>query len=184
METKLQSQSISTQLRDFLKTYYDGFYSALGHNHDAAYSAIVHNHNTAYSAIGHQHTARQIILMHANYGTIAAGGTMYLIPSIFGLTSLGGFYMPVAGTAWNMSCKVNSAQPATGSLVFTLQLGLANTACVVSFVNADGASLKKDTTHGVSYAVDNIFCIAIKNNASTASAQITGVSIEYDIPTI
>ena len=48
METKLKSQSIATQIRDWLKSYYDTLYAAITHDH----TSITGNAATATKATG------------------------------------------------------------------------------------------------------------------------------------
>jgi hypothetical protein len=55
METKLQSQAISTQARDWLKSYFDTLYSITSHSHTGVYSPVGHDHNSVYSLLGHNH---------------------------------------------------------------------------------------------------------------------------------
>ena len=169
METKLHSQSVSNELRDYLKAYYDGFYAALGHNHTGVYSPASHNHQSS-----------QVIYHHNNAATVVAGGTMYVVPSLPGLTTLNALPWPITGTFRNLYVRVNSTQPASGTLVFTVQKNLVDTSLVVTIpINTGAGTTIGNTVNTVDFAPGDLFCIKVKNNATAASSAILGMTWEF-----
>jgi hypothetical protein len=139
--------------------------------------------DSVYAAAGHEHLSRQAVLMHALGATVPAGGILYLVPAMNGLVGMNGIAWPVPGTFTNLTFKTNSAQPATGSLVATLQNGFGNT-IVVGTVPAGAGAYTATSANSASFSAGQVFCIAIKNNASAASAVITFCSVEFRADTL
>ena len=174
METKLRSQSVSDELRDYLKAYYDGFYAALGHNHAGVYSAV-----------GHQHTSRQVIYFHGGGQAVPAGGTYYMVPSIPYLTTLNAVPWSVPGTMKNLHFRVNATQPASGSLVATVQKHLVDTSIAVTVPanSGPGVTYTNLTGSGI-WTSGDLLCIKIVNYASAPSTTIIGVTLEFQPSTL
>jgi hypothetical protein len=190
METKLQSQSLSTESRDWLKAYFDGLYAAPGHLHTGVYSPVGHDHAGVYapawhdhagvySPVGHTHTAQQVLYHHLNSATLAAGATSYITLSIAGVTGLNGLVWPLAGSFTSMAIRINSQQPASGSLVFTLMMNLADTPLVTTVPAGTAASSNLYSSVAWSWTAGALLTIKIKNNATAASAAITSWSIVF-----
>jgi hypothetical protein len=120
--------------------------------------------------------------MHGLGATIAAGGTMYLVPAINGLTTMNGMVLPRNGVITNFYFKSNSLQPASGSMVATVQQNFVNTTVAATIAAGSNAPVGMSGAT-FTWSGGAFFCVAIKNNATAASAQITYCSIEYHIPT-
>jgi hypothetical protein len=195
MTTELKSQAMSTEMRNWLKGYFDGIYSASAHNHSGIYSPAAHDHNGVYSLENHSHPyalashfhwGRQVVYHHLNGATVGAGATTYITPSIAGFTSLNGIVWPVAGQFINMAVRINSIQSATGSLVFTVMKNLVDQPSLILTVPAgSGASTNWYLSNSpCGFNAGDMFTVKVKNNATAASAQITTFSIEYQAPTV
>ena len=86
--------------------------------------------------------------------------------------------MPIAGTIKNLYVRMGVAQPATGSLVFTVRKNLASTAVTVTVTNADGSNVtKSDTTNSFSVVAGDLLALQVVNNASSTSGTIISVSL-------
>jgi hypothetical protein len=180
-----------------LQTALDGK-SATSHNHShtALTSIGTNTHDqidqhisnaaphSGHSVVGHQHTARLVLVMHGNSATLTSGQTMYLCPGLNGLVALNGVPLPLAGTIKNLTVKTNSTQPASGTLVLTVQKGAVDQAVVVTVPTSGGANSYQDSTHSVSWIAGEVLGIKLKNNATAASCQISGVTVEFQVATI
>jgi hypothetical protein len=103
--------------------------------------------------------------------SISAGSTGYVTggaSSSAGTEAQRQLMTAYAGTAKGLCVHAGSAQPATGSLVFTLRVNGVDTALVAT-IAASGTS-NCDTTHTVSYAANDLLSVSIVNNASAGSA--------------
>jgi len=125
-----------------------------------------------------------ILSTHGNNGTIAAGATMFTPVFIPGLSAAAlVFTVDRAGTLKLLSMWNNSAQPATGSLVVTVMKNGVASALTLTYVNADGVVYKQDTTNTVSLVAGDYISIRHVNNAATASAQINGLTLAFEMST-
>lgn len=118
---------------------------------------------------------------HGNLATVGAGATSYASFGYFGLNA----------TAANVSCyasnispknvylRTTTTQPATGSLVLSLQnVAGTTTYGTLTVAAGTGAGIHTITCSGTT--PDNTaLVVKIVNNASGASAQIAGISLEY-----
>ena len=179
-------------------------------NYNARYARVTHNHDhrtlsyvgsntheaidqhisspaphTGHAYTNHWHETRQVLVHHVNSATIAAGGTSYIVLSIPGYTGLNGVVWPLAGYMLNLTVRTNSAQPSTGSLVFTLQKGLIDTPVVATVPASAGASTQWTSgTKSQCFVANELLSIKVKNNATAASCQITTVSWEFRPSTV
>lgn len=159
-----------------------------GANQAAAGTKGVTNGDT-HNHVGGDGAALSYTVMlpaHGLNGTIAApAGTAMFTPLYhYGLNATGVvFTVDRAGTLELLSMWNNSAQPATGSLVVTVRKNNVDTALTVTYVNADGVAYKQDTTHTVSVVAGDTITIRLVNNASTASAQINGLTLGFRVAT-
>jgi hypothetical protein len=80
----------------------------------------------------------------------------------------------VAGTISNCRITTGGAQPGTGSLVFTLQKNGADTSIVITVAAGSAAGTFVDSVNTVSVVDGDDLCWKVVNNASGASAIITG----------
>jgi hypothetical protein len=205
METKLQSQGLSDETKSWLKGYFDGIYSASAHNHTGVYSLLAHNHSGVYEPAnanlqqhigngaphslhtvkGHVHITRQVLVHHINSATVASGATTYITLTLAGYTGLNGIIWPVAGTFKSLTVRTNSIQPSSGSLVFTLQKGLADTPVVATVpANAPASSNYTSGTNIQYFVAGELLGLKVKNNATAASCAITTVSWEFQVDTV
>lgn len=125
----------------------------------------------------------QLFLMHNLSGTIPTGATYYGYPGVNTLVAaLGGAFVPRSGKLKNLFIRTNSAQPGTGSLVVTMQIGLVNTTLTFTVAAGGAAGYYVDTTHAPTFAAGDVITITVKNNAGSASATINsfGFDIEWD----
>jgi hypothetical protein len=205
MATQLKSQSLSTEARDWLKGYFDGLYAATVHDHNSLYSVLAHNHSGVYEPAnanlqqhisngaphslhtvkGHVHITRQVLVHHINSVTVASGATTYITLTLAGYTGLNGIIWPVAGTFKSLTVRTNSIQPSTGSLVFTLQKGLADTPVVATVpANAPASSNYTSGANTQYFVAGELLGLKVKNNATAASCAITTVSWEFQADTV
>ena len=79
---------------------------------------------------------------------------------------------PVPGNLSYFVVRTRSAQPGTGSLVFTVRVASADTSLVVTVDASAAAGNHSDTTHVVPITFWQGLSIKVVNNASSDSAQI------------
>ena len=138
-----------------------------------------------YPLLGHQHKFVMLYPMHGLNGSIAAGATMELPPFLFGLNGTGyNSAAPGAGVLKNLSVTINSPQPGSGTLVFTVMVENVVSAllCTVPINAAAGAYV--DVTHFPSVAAGARVRVQVKNNATAASAIIGAVSFLFEGVTV
>lgn len=129
-------------------------------------------------------TYTQTLPMHGLNGTPAAGSTNYLPPYYYGVNAIiYNFLSSKAGTLKNLKIVTNSAQPATGTLVFTVMVENAASAITTTVTAGAAAATWSDTTHSVSINSGDRVSLRVVNNATGASAQIGGASLELEINT-
>lgn len=141
--------------------------------------------HSGHAYTNHWHDTRQVLVHHINSATVAAGATQYITLSIPGYTGMNGVVWPIPGDMLNLVVRTNSAQPSSGSLVFTLQKGLVDTD-VIATVPA-GASASTQWTSGSNsepFLSGHLLSIKVRNNATTASCAITTVSWEFRPQTV
>lgn len=132
----------------------------------------------------HQHLSYIPLPMHGLNGTGAAGSTNYLPPFLYGLNvSNFNFATPRGGTVKNLTVVINSAQPGTGSLVFTVQKNNVDTAIVITVPAGGGAGAYQNTANTFTVVPTDRIIVKVVNNASGASAQIGASSLELEIST-
>lgn len=85
---------------------------------------------------------------------------------------------PDTGVASNLSIRLATAQPASGSLVATLVVNGVNTSLVVTIpAGTVGGTSHTDSTHQVSIASDDLIRWDFKNNATTTSGTVSGITM-------
>lgn len=140
-----------------------------------------HNH---VGGDGASLTYIQTLPMHGLNGTPAAGSTNYLPPYYYGVNAISyNFVTSVPGTLKNLRIITNTAQPGTGSLVFTVMKENLATAIVATVAAGSGAGTFTDTSNTVSVAAGDRIIVRVVNNASSASAQIGGASLQLEANT-
>lgn len=121
---------------------------------------------------------------HGNGGTIPAGLTYYIVPTIAGLDTVGRSWpFPLAATTRNLYFRLATAQPGTGSLVITIQdVSLpGSTGVTITIPAGSAAGTYTDLTHTYTWTAGNLIQCSIQNNASGASGTVGGVSWEMDV---
>ena len=157
---------------------------------DARYAPIAkgvtsgdsHNH------VGGDGAAITIPLQFAAHGLgvgIAASTTDYTCPGMTsaGVTQLAAL-ITVAGTLKNMYIRTGSAQPASGSLVYALQVNGSDSALVITIAAGGAAGNYTDLTHTVALNAGDRIGWKRVNNATGTSAVIGSMVVELDTPSI
>ena len=129
--------------------------------------------------------SKTFLLGNHGGGTVATGVTSYGGFVKNGLTILSQAFqvrtvMPEACTLRNWSVYVG-AQPATGSLVFTMRLNIVDTAYTITVAAGSATGVYQNTAGSLSVPAQGILEYKILNNAATASATIVAVSVTAEI---
>lgn len=131
------------------------------------------------------------ILQTTVNSTIASGTTNYISldasPTPNATESVRLFVVPstLSGTLKGLTVALNSAQPGTGSLVFTVRKGtysggvlsMSDQAITITVAAGATAGVYTNSSNTLSIAGNDILTVKIVNNASGASATISSVSI-------
>lgn len=184
----------------------DLLYAAILHLHDDRYSLLAHGHdhgalagladddheqyfNQTRGDARYIRKVFQVFYPNGGNGTVAAGATNYLNPWINGIIASTGRSMLLSKpcVVRDLYFSTNGAQPGTGSFVITIADGAGNSTGVTATVPAGGAAqLVSDVSHTytITQAMINAgiaLTVAMKNNASSASATVGGCSftLEY-----
>ena len=114
-------------------------------------------------------------------GTIAAGATQYTLVGLWGLSATNyGFVTNRAGKIKNLYQRINSTQPATGSLVVTVYVNGVASSLVLTIAANSVAGVYSETSTEVTVAAGDAIVIGIKNNASGASATIGANPLDFE----
>lgn len=125
-----------------------------------------------------------ILPAHGMSGTIAASTTMFLPPFNYGLNTLRlNLTLPRGGTLKNFRWNTNTAQPGTGSLVGTVDVNNAGSIITATVAAGGAAQQVSDLTHTVVANGGDSVTFRFVNNATGASGQIGGCSIEFEMQT-
>ena len=126
-----------------------------------------------------------IIGTNLNSNTVALSSTVYTGPSQIASTNgnategLVAVVVPYNATAKNLCVQTAGAQPASGSLVFTLRQNVTTSTSLVATVPlSGGAGPYCDNTHTVSLTAGDKIDFQIVNNATNVSAAINGIAFE------
>jgi hypothetical protein len=129
--------------------------------------------------------AKSFLLGNHGGSTVASGVTSYggfvknaltTITQAFNVRTV----MPQACTLRNWSVYVG-AQPATGSLVFTMRLDLVDTAYTITVAAGSAIGVYQNTSGSLSVPAQGILEYKITNNAATSSGAIVAVSVTAEI---
>lgn len=132
----------------------------------------------------HGHFFYQPFPAHGISGTVALSSSSYAPLFYYGLTASPiNFTLPRGGTLKNFRWNTNSAQPGTGSLVATVRVNNADSTLTATVAAGGAAQSVTDLTHTVSVNGGDAVTIRIVNNATSASAQVGGLSFELEVPT-
>ena len=129
--------------------------------------------------------AKSFLLGNHGSSTIATGVTSYGGFVKNNLTTAAQAFnvrtvMPEACTLRNWSVYVG-AQPATGSLVFTMRLDLVDTAYTITVAAGSAIGVYQNTSGSLSVPAQGILEYKITNNAATSSGAIVAVSVTAQI---
>jgi hypothetical protein len=129
--------------------------------------------------------SKSFLLGNHGASTVATGVTSYggFVKNL--LTTAAQAYnvrtvMPEACTLRNWSVYVG-AQPATGSLVFTMRLDLVDTAYTITVAAFSATGVYQNTSGSLSVPAQGILEYKITNNAATSSGAIVAVSVTAEI---
>lgn len=159
---------------------------ASGHDHSATYAPIAkgvtngdsHNH---VGGDGANLTYTVDIGTHGLNSPIPASTTYWTIPNVGGLqTSEGAMVYMKAGTLHDLTLRLGSPQPASGSLVCTLRVNNADSALTVTIPAGSVAGNYSDTTHTVALAAGDRVGWKIVNNATGNSGNIGATVVLLD----
>jgi hypothetical protein len=103
---------------------------------------------------------------HAVSGTISSLTTAYQIP------------LATACTFGNFYFRIYSAQPASGSLVLTLQKNAADTTSTITIAAGSAIGNYTDNTNTVSFSAGDTWQIKIVQNATSGSTNLGGYSFK------
>lgn len=103
---------------------------------------------------------------HAVAGTISTLNTAYQIP------------LSTAATFGNFYFRIYSAQPASGSLVLTLQKNAVDTASTITIASGSAIGNYTDNTNTVSFVAGDTWQIKIVQNATSGSTNLGGYSFK------
>lgn len=103
---------------------------------------------------------------HAVAGTISTLTTAYQVP------------LPTACTFGNFYFRIYSAQPASGSLVLTLQKNAVDTASTITIASGSAIGNYTDNTNTVSFTAGDTWQIKIVQNATSGSTNLGGYSFK------
>lgn len=88
--------------------------------------------------------------------------------------------MPRPGTVQNLYVKLRSAQPAGGTLIFTVMKNGVATGITVTFAaGAIAGTIASDLTHSATYAKGDTISVQITNNSAVGQSANGYVSMEY-----
>jgi hypothetical protein len=149
---------------------------------DLLYAVLLHQHDDLYAALGHLHDERYLMAgqegfyiygMHGQGAQVNAGATHYLTPFIDKINTTGtNVVIPISGVLKKLYFVTGITQPATGSLVVTVQINTSNSSLALT-VPANGAGgVWTNATSEVSVNAGDLLRLSIKNNASSSSTNI------------
>jgi len=120
-------------------------------------------------------------LGNGNQETIPApAGTTRYLGSKSGLETVEAdtaIQSPFTGTLKNLYVRTRTAQPGTGTLVFTLQIQNVDTGIVVTIPAGSAAVLGSDGAHSAAISAGERIALKAVNNSSGTSAEIAGWSV-------
>ncbi len=84
-----------------------------------------------------------------------------------------------AGTFKNLYLRLNTAQPASGSLVVSLYVNSAATAISITIAAGSAAGVYSNTANSATIANGDLVCYEVINNATASAATIQTISINH-----
>lgn len=158
--------------------------------HDVAISSPTNGQTLTYNSTTSlwQNTtpiSKTFLIGNHGGGTVAIGGTSYggfvknglvIASQAFQVRTV----MPEACTLRNWSVYIG-AQPATGSLVFTMRLNIVDTAYTLTIAAGSATGVYQNTSGSLSVPAQGILEYKITNNATSISGTIVAVSVTAEI---
>ena len=86
--------------------------------------------------------------------------------------------MPTACTFGSFYFRIYSQQPASGSLVLTLQKNAVDTALTITIASGSAIGNYTDTSNSVSFVAGDTWQIKIVQNATSGSTNLGGYSFK------
>lgn len=117
-----------------------------------------------------------------NFSTISASTSLFL--SINGIASPNStesqrqLVITRAGKLRNLYIRLSQAQPASGSLVFTVRKNGVNQSFTITVAAGASAATFSNTTDTIDVVAGDLISISVTNNATAASGAITAAGIE------
>ena len=123
-----------------------------------------------------------IIGANAEAAVIAAGVTTYLAPfcNTFSTSAYSALPWPKAGTLRNLYIRTGTAQPASGSLVITLQVAGSDRALTIAIPAGGTAGVYSNLVNTADLLAGNNIRWKFVNNASANSAAIYAITMELN----
>ncbi len=176
-----------------LRTSLDSAYAALTHTHAASdvtsgtiatarlgsgtadATTVLHGDQTYKTNL----SAKQMLLGNALNTTVPASSTYYIIPTTTVAPNALAFNMAITAACIisGLRFTITAAQPASGSLVITVQKNNVDTAITATIAAGAAAGTVTDLTNSVSFAAGDLLIIKVVNNATAASATISRHSL-------
>jgi len=200
LDTVYVQHSAATAANDFLVGVGTGAWikktlaqtvSILQGSFDAIYAPIAkgvtngdsHDHTSGDGATLKSHYP---YVCHGNDNTIAGAGsptTAYIYQGMITgpVAAATSSLVSVSGTIKNLYFRVVGTQPASGSLVVTVQINGVDTAITVTAAAGSGTATLSDTTHTAAVTAGQQVTIKCVNNATAASINIRGISMDIEM---
>ena len=162
-----------------------GARSALSMTTTGTTGAATYNNSTGVINVPRYDQERRVIAVYSannNFSTISANSSLFI--TINGVSSGNTTesqrqaVVTSAGKFRNLYIRTNTAQPGTGSFVFTVRKNGVNQSFTITVAAGAGAATFSNTTDTIDVVAGDLISINGTNNASTASAAITAVSFE------
>jgi hypothetical protein len=132
------------------------------------YTASGQSVNILHNVLGQTFSgaASPVTRYHSISGTISTLSTNCQIP------------LPTSCVFQNFYFRTYGAQPATGSLVLTLQKNAVDTAVVITIAAGSAAGNFSNNTNSVTFAVGDTWQIKLVQNATSLSTSLSGYSFK------
>ena len=127
------------------------------------------------SILNQNHGGISINAVTTTYGGWSGATTFVNLGSEFARNTM----LPLNGTINNWAVNVN-AQPASGSLVFTLRVNAVDTSMTITIAAGSATNKFYNTTSNISVVQGDLITFKVVNNASAANA-LVGNSIMYEV---
>jgi hypothetical protein len=131
---------------------------------------------SSFSFINQNHAGTTITASTTSYGGWTSLTTFAVLAQEFTRNTI----IPLAGAIKNWAINVG-AQPASGSLVFTLRVNSVDTAMTITVAAGSASNKYYNTGSSISVAQGDLISFKVVNNATSASGTIVTNSIMYEV---